>query len=86
MNTVDKEKLINKVVEVQKIADKIKEILSSKVKLMSLEGFLLSEQEVMKAEELLDELQFELVELKLSIGVSEEEDGGMIHDDKIYCE
>ena len=58
MNTVDKEKLINKVVEVQKIADKIKEILSSKVKLMSLEGFLLSEQEVMKAEELLDELQF----------------------------
>ena len=86
MNTVDKEKLINKVVEVQKIADKIKEILSSKVKLMSLEGFLLSEQEVMKAEELLDELQFEFVELKLSIGVSEEEDGGMIHDDKIYCE
>ena len=86
MNTIDKEKLINKVVEVQKIADKIKEILSSKVKLMSLEGFLLSEQEVMKAEELLDELQFELVELKLSIGVSEEEDGGMIHDDKIYCE
>ena len=86
MNTVDKEKLINKVVEVQKIADKIKEILSSKVKLMSLEGFLLSEQEVMKAEELLDKLQFELVELKLSIGVSEEEDGGMIHDDKIYCE
>ena len=86
MNTIDKEKLINKVVEVQKIADKIKEILSSKVKLMSLEGFLLSEQEVMKAEELLDELQFELVELKLSIGVSEEEDQGMIHDDKIYCE
>ena len=86
MNTVDKEKLINKVVEVQKIADKIKEILSSKIKLMSLEGFLLSEQEVMKTEELLDELQFELVELKLSIGVSEEEDGGMIHDDKIYCE
>ena len=86
MNTIDKEKLINKVVEVQKIADKIKEILSSKIKLMSLEGFLLSEQEVMKAEELLDELQFELVELKLSIGVSEEEDGGMIHDDKIYCE
>ena len=86
MNTIDKEKLINKVVEVQKIADKIKEILSSKVKLMSLEGFLLSEQEVMKAEELLDKLQFELVELKLSIGVSEEEDGGMIHDDKIYCE
>ena len=61
MNTIDKEKLINKVVEVQKIADKIKEILSSKVKLMSLEGFLLSEQEVMKAEELLDKLQFELV-------------------------
>ena len=86
MNTVDKEKLINKVVEVQKIADKIKEILSSKIKLMSLEGFLLSEQEVMKAEELLEKLQFELVELKLSIGVSEEEDGGMIHDDKIYCE
>ena len=86
MNTVDKEKLINKVVEVQKIADKIKEILSSKVKLMSLEGFLLSEQEVMKAEELLEKLQFELVELKLSIGVSEEEDQGMIHDDKIYCE
>ena len=86
MNTIDKEKLINKVVEVQKIADKIKEILSSKIKLMSLEGFLLSEQEVMKAEELLDELQFELVELKLSIGVSEEEDQGMIHDDKIYCE
>ena len=86
MNTVDKEKLINKVVEVQKIADKIKEILSSKVKLMSLEGFLLSEQEVMKAEELLDELQFELVRLKLSIGESEVDDEEMIPDNEIYCD
>jgi len=86
MNTIDKEKLINKVVEVQKIADKINEILSNKTKLMSLDGFLLSEEDDMKAEKLLDKLQFELVELKLSIGVSEEEDGGMIHDDKIYCE
>ena len=86
MNTIDKEKLINKVVEVQKIADKINEILSNKTKLMSLDGFLLSEEDDTKAEKLLDKLQFELVELKLSIGVSEEEDQGMIHDDKIYCE
>ena len=32
MNTIDKEKLINKVVEVQKIADKINEKVSQTVK------------------------------------------------------
>ena len=75
MNTIDKEKLINKVVEVQKIADKIKSNITA--------GTIMDKD---LQEELLDKLQFELVELKLSIGVSEEEDGGMIHDDKIYCE
>ena len=75
MNTIDKEKLINKVVEVQKIADKINEIITA--------GTIMDKD---LQEELLDKLQFELVELKLSIGVSEEEDQGMIHDDKIYCE
>ena len=75
MNTIDKEKLINKVVEVQKIADKIKSNITA--------GTIMDKD---LQEELLDKLQFELVELKLSIGVSEEEDQGMIHDDKIYCE
>ena len=75
MNTIDKEKLINKVVEVQKIADKIKSNITA--------GTIMDKD---LQEELLGKLQFELVELKLSIGVSEEEDQGMIHDDKIYCE
>ena len=75
MNTIDKEKLINKVVEVQKIADKIKSNITA--------GTIMDKD---LQEELLDKLQFELVELKLSIGVSAEEDQGMIHDDKIYCE
>ena len=60
MNTTGKEKLINKVVEVQKIADKIKSNITA--------GTIMDKD---LQEELLDKLQFELVELKLSIGKSE---------------
>ena len=75
MDTMEKGKLIDKIVEVQKVADKIESNITA--------GTIMDKD---LQEELLDKLQFELVELKLSIGVSEEEDQGMIHDDKIYCE
>ena len=75
MDTMEKEKLIDEVLEVQKIVDKIESNITA--------GTIMDKD---LQEELLEKLQYELVELKLSIGVSEEEDGGMIHDDKIYCE
>ena len=75
MDTIEKEKLIDKIVGVQKIVDNIESNITA--------GTIMDKD---LQEELIDKLQFELVELKLSIGVSEEEDQGMIHDNKIYCE
>ena len=60
MNTIEKEKLIDKVVEVQKVADKIESNITA--------GTIMDKD---LQEELLDKLQFELVELKLLIGESE---------------
>ena len=60
MNTVDKGKLIDRVTEVQKVADEIESNITA--------GTIMDKD---LQEELLDKLQFELVELKLSIGESE---------------
>ena len=60
MDPIDKEKLINKVVEVQQIGDKIESNITA--------GTIMDKD---LQEELLDKLQFELVELKLLIGESE---------------
>ena len=75
MNTIEKEKLINKVVEVQQVADRIESNITA--------GTIMDKdlQEV-----LLEKLQFELVKLKLSIGESESEDEEMISDNEIYCD
>ena len=60
MDTMEKEKLIDKVLEVQKIVDKIESIITA--------GTIMDKD---LQEELLEKLQYELVELKLSIGESE---------------
>ena len=61
MDPIDKEKLINKVVEVQQIADKIESNITA--------GTIMDKN---LQEELLEKLQYELVELKLSIGEQED--------------
>ena len=75
MDNLKKEELINKIVEVQKVADKIESNITA--------GTIMDKdlQEV-----LLEKLQFELVKLKLSIGESESEDEEMIPDNEIYCD
>ena len=62
MDPIDKEKLINKVVEVQQIGDKIESNITA--------GTIMDKD---LQEELLDKLQFELVELKLLIGELEDD-------------
>ena len=60
MDNLKKEELINKIVEVQKVADKIESNITA--------GTIMDKD---LQEELLEKLQYELVELKLSIGESE---------------
>ena len=60
MDITKKEELINKIVEVQKVADKIESNITA--------GTIMDKD---LQEELLEKLQYELVELKLSIGESE---------------
>ena len=60
MDFIEKEKLIDKIVEVQKVVDKIESNITA--------GTIMDKD---LQEELLDKLQFELVELKLLIGESE---------------
>jgi len=60
MDTMEKEKLIDEVLEVQKIVDKIESNITA--------GTIMDKD---LQEELLEKLQYELVELKLSIGESE---------------
>ena len=60
MDTMEKGKLIDKIVEVQKVADKIESNITA--------GTIMDKD---LQEELLEKLQYELVELKLSIGESE---------------
>ena len=60
MDTMEKEKLIDEVLEVQKIVDKIESNITA--------GTIMDKE---LQEELLEKLQYELVELKLSIGESE---------------
>ena len=62
MDPIDKEKLINKVVEVQQIADKIESNITA--------GTIMDKN---LQEELLEKLQYELVELKLLIGELEDD-------------
>ena len=57
MDTMEKGKLIDKIVEVQKVADKIESNITA--------GTIMDKD---LQEELLEKLQYELVELKLSIG------------------
>ena len=57
MDNLKKEELINKIVEVQKVADKIESNITA--------GTIMDKD---LQEELLEKLQYELVELKLSIG------------------
>ena len=59
MDTMEKEKLIDEVLEVQKIVDKIESNITA--------GTIMDKD---LQEELLEKLQYELVELKLSIGES----------------
>ena len=60
MDTMEKEKLIDEVLELQKIVDKIESNITA--------GTIMDKD---LQEELLEKLQYELVELKLSIGESE---------------
>jgi hypothetical protein len=60
MDTMEKGKLIDKIVEVQKVADKIESNITA--------GTIMDKD---LQEELLEKLQYELVELKLSISESE---------------
>ena len=62
MDPIDKEKLINKIVEVQQIADKIESNITA--------GTIMDKN---LQEELLEKLQYELVELKLLIGELEDD-------------
>ena len=62
MDPIDKEKLINKVVEVQQIGDKIESNITA--------GTIMDKD---LQEELLEKLQYELVELKLLIGELEDD-------------
>jgi|TARA_B100001971_G_C18203834_1_gene546282 hypothetical protein len=62
MDPIDKEKLINKVVEVQQIGDKIESNITA--------GTIMDKN---LQEELLEKLQYELVELKLLIGELEDD-------------
>ena len=62
MDPIDKEKLINKVVEVQQVADRIESNITA--------GTIMDKD---LQEELLEKLQYELVELKLLIGELEDD-------------
>ena len=62
MDPIDKEKLINKIVEVQQIGDKIESNITA--------GTIMDKN---LQEELLEKLQYELVELKLLIGELEDD-------------